>query len=95
MRPLTGGSGGAVLVTLAAALLQGLWWWPLRALAGGPAGPVASMTVIYLVGAGAASVVVVAQAWRGNAGLRAGGTALLVSGLMFGGVLATWNLALL
>ena len=53
------------------------------------------MTVIYLVGAGAASVVVVARAWRGNAGLQAGGTALLVSGLMFGGVLATWNLALL
>lgn len=55
----------------------------------------ASMTVIYLVGAGAASVAVVAQACRGNAGLRAGGTALLISGLMFDGVLATWNLALL
>ena len=95
MRPLTGGSGGAVLVTLAAALLWGLWWWPLRALAGGPAGPVASMTVIYLVGAGAALVVVAAQAWRGTAGLRAGGAAWLVSGLLFGGVLATWNLALL
>lgn len=43
----------------------------------------ASMTVIYLVGAGAASVVVAVQAWRGTAGLRGGGAALPVSGLLF------------
>ena len=95
MRPLTGVSGGPVLVTLAAALLWGLLWWPLRSLAGGPGDPVASMIVVYLFGAGAASVVVAALAWCGTAGLKAGGAALLISGLLFGGVLATWNLVLL
>ena len=82
-------------MTLAAALLWGLWWWPLRALTGATANPLASITVIYLLGAGALGAVVVGQVWRGTAGLRAGGAVLVVSGVLFGGVLATWNLALL
>ncbi len=90
----TGSSGRArmpVLAIAVAALLWGLWWLPLRALAErGLPGDWASLAVY-----GSIVFLLAPYAWRRRAQLRAGGANLFWTGFLFGVVLVTWNHALL
>lgn len=81
----------AVVATLGAAVLWGLWWWPLRWLAANGFGDFGAAVAIYAAGIVALLPLV---PWR-NAPLRRGGAAALFSGVVFGFALAAWNLALL
>ncbi len=79
------------LAVAGSALLWGLWWLPLRALAerGLPGGWVS--LAVYAV----AAAVLVPFAWTRRARLRAGGWNLFWSGFLFGLVLVLWNHAVL
>ena len=81
----------AVAATLGAAVLWGLWWWPLRWLAANGFGDFGATVAIYVAGILALSILV---PWR-TAPFRRGGAALLFSAVIFGFALAAWNLALL
>ena len=79
------------LAVAVSALIWGLWWLPLRALAErGLPGDWASLAV-YAV----AAAVLVPFAWRQRARLRAGGWNLFWTGFLFGVVLVLWNHAVL
>lgn len=84
-------SRGPTLGIAVAAILWGLWWMPLRALAaGGLAGDWTSIAVY-----GLAAFVLAPLAWARRRRLRAGGAPLLAVGLLFGAALVTWNHAVL
>ena len=91
---MTGGPGRTRLPALAivgAAVLWGLWWLPLRALAErGLPGDWASLAVY-----GTVVAMLAPYGWRRRAQLRAGGANLFWTGFLFGVVLVTWNHALL
>ena len=91
---MTTRGGAAALPALAvavSAVVWGLWWLPLRALAErGLPGGWASLAV-YAVAAAA----LVPFAWTRRARLRAGGWNLFWSGFLFGLVLVLWNHAVL
>ncbi len=79
------------LAVAAAAVLWGLWWVPVRALAEG--GFTGDWVSLALYGLGVAVLLPVALARRAR--LAAGGADLLVIGLCFGVALTVWNHALL
>lgn len=81
----------AVTATLGAAVLWGLWWWPLRWLAGYGFGDFGATVAIYVAGA---LTLLPLVPWR-TAPFRRGGAAMLFSAVVFGFALAAWNLALL
>ena len=91
---MTTRGGAAALPALAvavSAVVWGLWWLPLRALAErGLPGGWASLAV-YAV----AAAVLVPFAWTRRARLCAGGWNLLWTGFLFGVVLVLWNHAVL
>jgi len=85
-----GGWRPAGAVALSAGL-WGLWWLPLRALAeGGLSGPAVN-AALY----GIASLALLPWYWRRRRRLAAGGFLLLGAGVLFGGALVAWNLALI
>lgn len=81
----------AVAATLGAAVLWGLWWWPLRWLAANGFGDFGATVAIYVVGV---LTLLPLVPWR-TAPFRRGGAAILFSAVVFGFALAAWNLALL
>ncbi len=81
----------AVAATLGAAVLWGLWWWPLRWLADNGFGDFGAAVAVYITGVLALAPIV---PWR-SAPFRRGGAAILFSAVVFGFALAAWNLALL
>jgi drug/metabolite transporter (DMT)-like permease len=91
---MTGGPGRARLPALAiagTAVIWGLWWLPLRALAErGLPGDWASLAVYGTIFATLAP-----YGWWRRAQLRAGGANLFWTGALLGVVLVTWNHALL
>jgi len=79
---------GAVALSAA---LWGLWWLPLRALAGaGLSGPALNATLY-----GTVTLALLPWLWRRHRRLAAGGLLLLGAGGLFGAALVSWNLALL
>ncbi len=81
----------AVAATLGAAVLWGLWWWPLRWLAANGFGDFGATVAVYAAGILGLLPFV---PWR-TAPLRRGGAAMLFSAVVFGFALAAWNLAVL
>lgn len=79
---------GAVAVS---AVLWGLWWLPLRALADAGLTGAAANAALY----GIACVVLSPWFWWRRRRLAAGGWLLLGAGGLFGGALVNWNLALI
>ncbi len=73
------------------AALWGLWWLPLRALAGAGLGGPALNAALY----GTMSLALVPWFWSRRERLAAGGLLLLGAGGLFGGALVSWNLALI
>lgn len=90
MRPLSGAQR-AVWITIAAALIWGLWWLPLRWLANREFGPLAASTLVYCAGALALLPFLIAK----SSSLRSGGLALWCSAMLFAFTLVSWNLALI
>lgn len=80
-----------VIVVGLSAIVWGLWWLPLRALADlGLTGVMAS-AALYAAG----TVVLLPVLWRRRAGIRRGGVMLLLASGLFAVALLAWNLALL
>ena len=87
------GDGGALphIAVIAASVLWGLWWLPLRSLeANGLTGDWVSVAVY---GAGALGLLPFALAAHRR--VRDGGVSVLISGLLLGLALAFWNHAIL
>ncbi len=81
----------AVAATLGAAVLWGLWWWPLRWLSVNGFGDFGATVIVYAAGI---LTLLPLVPWR-TAPFRRGGAAILFSAIVFGFALAAWNLALL
>ncbi|MDA8575067.1 DMT family transporter [Alphaproteobacteria bacterium] len=91
MRPVSGSARRVVWITIAAAVFWGLWWWPLRWLAGSELGILAASTLVYGAGALALLPFILAR----PAAIRDGGPALWCSAILFAFTLVSWNLALI
>lgn len=81
----------AVTAVLGAAIIWGLWWWPLRTVAHAGMGDFGASIAVYLAGI---AVLLPLVPWRATP-FRHGGAALVFSAVVFGFALAAWNLALL
>lgn len=79
-----------VAAVAVAAMFWGLWWLPLRALAGLGLGPEAVNLWLYLSAAGALLPVL----WARRGRLAEGGSSLVVAALLYAVALVAWNGAL-
>lgn len=91
MLGVSGALRRAVWITIGAAIMWGLWWWPLRWLTGHALGVMATSTLVY--GAGALVLLPFVMHCRGA--FRSGGLALRCSAILFALTLVSWNLALI
>ena len=80
-----------VAAILTSAVLWGLWWIPVRALAEQGLSGHAINLLVY----GSLTFLLLPLVWRRRDRLRAGGPLLLGAGACFGGALALWNFAVL
>jgi len=84
-------SGLPATAVALSAMLWGLWWLPLRALAEAGLGGAALNAALY----GIVSAALLPLFWRRRRRLAAGGLLLLGAGGLFGAALVSWNLALI
>ena len=78
----------AVTAVLGAAIIWGLWWWPLRTVAHAGLGDFGASIAVYLAGI---AVLLPLVPWRATP-FRHGGAALIFSAVVFGFALAAWNM---